>query len=167
MTDSSPNYHNYIYSAIVFFGIVICMTAITISISKINYFEHNTNRIHRLITSSEIELDTLEKEASIIDSTIIEINKKINNKPAENKKLTKEFLNLKLDITKLRTDIAEKQKLLITLNLLKTSTLSQIKTLFWVNSILLVIGTLMVLIGAAALGFRLEIFKERRSKQRA
>lgn len=135
--------------------------------SKIEFFEHNTNRIHRLITASEIELDTLDREAVIIEKTLSDMKNKLSNNKKVDKSMTKSFLLLKQDINYLNADIAEKQKLLISLNLLKTNTLSQIKTLFWVNSALLVTGSLMIILGVAALGFRLEIFEERRKKKRA
>ena len=167
MSDGRPNYHNHIYSAVVLFGIVICITAVYMSESKIEFFEHNTNRIHRLITASEIELDTLDREANSIETTLSDIKTKIKQQKKIDKPLTKTFLSLKENIEYLNADIAEKQKLLISLNLLKTSTLSQIKTLFWINSALLVIGSLMIIFGVAALGFRLEIFEERRNKKRA
>jgi len=166
MTNNSPNYHNYIYSAIVVFGILICITAIYISTSKTSYFEHNTNRVHRLITASEIELATLEREITDIESTINSLKSELDGKPDKNKKLAQQFFTLKRNIVDLRNDIAEKQKLLITLNLLKTSTLSQIKTLFWINSALLVIGSLLFIIGTAALAFKLEVFQDRRQKNR-
>ncbi|MDH5392256.1 MAG: hypothetical protein OEY11_03615 [Gammaproteobacteria bacterium] len=169
MSTYSRNYHSYIYSTIVFFGIIICFSSVYFSISKINYFEHNTNRIHRLITSSEIELGTLEKEIKVIESTVNDIKTELDASPKNKKKknLTKDFVSLRENIFNLRSDIAEKQKLLISLNLLKSSTLSQIKTLFWINSGLLIIGSLMVLLGALALILKLEIFEDRRKKQRA
>lgn len=169
MTPNNPNYHNYTYIAIVTLGFLICATSIYISMSKIDAYEHNTNRVHRLITASEIELATLESEISDIEKTVLEIKESINNKQKKNKnkKISNEFHSFKLNINNLQSDIAEKQKLLISLNLLKTHTLSQIKTLFWINSALLVIGSLMVILGTAALGFRLEIFQERRNKNRA
>ncbi|MDH5517713.1 MAG: hypothetical protein OEY36_07825 [Gammaproteobacteria bacterium] len=168
MSSYSRNYHNYIYSTIVFFGVIICFSSIYFSISKINYYEHNTNRIHRLITASEIELGTLEKEIKVIESTVHDIKNRLDSKPEKNKKkLTKEFVSLRENIFNLRSDIAEKQKLLISLNLLKSGTLSQIKTLFWVNSGLLIIGSLMTLLGSLALILKLEIFEDRRKKQRA
>ncbi|MCK5336474.1 MAG: hypothetical protein KAQ67_09930 [Gammaproteobacteria bacterium] len=166
MSNTSPNYHNYIYSTVVILGIIICSAAIYISTSNINEFEHNTNRIHRLITASAIELDTLESEALVIESTLKDIKDKVSKKKNKGKKYTKEFFSLKQNIADLRTDIAEKQKLLISLNLLKTSTLSQIKILFWINSFLLVFGSLMVLIGISALIFKLEVFQDRRIKKR-
>ena len=166
MTPNSPNYHNYIYSGIVLFGIFICAISVYMSISKIDSYEHNTNRVHRLITASEIELATLENEILVIEKTIIDIKSKIDEKSKNNKSLPTQFLTLNLNLNDLSSDIAEKQKLLISLNLLKTHTLSQIKTLFWINSSLLVIGSLMIVFGSAALGFKLEIFEERRKKKR-
>jgi len=167
MSDVRPNYHNHIYASILILGIVICLTAVYMTESKIEFFEHNTNRIHRLITASEIELDTLDREAVIIEKTLSDMKNKLSNNKKVDKSMTKSFLLLKQDINYLNADIAEKQKLLISLNLLKTNTLSQIKTLFWVNSALLVTGSLMIILGVAALGFRLEIFEERRKKKRA
>lgn len=164
--NNHPNYHNHLYASLVIFGIIIIVASIYMSNSKIDFFESNTNRIHRLITASELELDTLEREAKTIESTLSDLSAKIGNKPNNNSKITSQFLLLKNNIRSLRSDIAEKQKLLISLNLLKTGTLSQIKTLFWVNSGLFVIGSLMALLGAAALGFKLEIFQDRRRKKR-
>lgn len=166
MTENSPKYHNHIYAAIVLFGIIIVAAAIYMSDSKIDFFEHNSNRIHRLITSSEIELDTLEKEAINIETALTELSEKITKNPDRNMALTQQFLGLKQSIIQLRNDIADKQKHLISLNLLKTGTLTQIKTLFWINSGLIVIGSLMIILGSAALGFKLEIFEERRKKSR-
>lgn len=167
MTDTRPNYHNHVYASFVVLGIIIVAAAIYMSSTKIDFFEHNTNRIHRLITASELELDTLEREAATIEKTLQELSDKIGDKPEANVKLTRQFLELKESINRLRSDIAEKQKLLISLNLLKTSTLTQIKTLFWVNSGLIVIGALMILLGGAAIGFRLEIFQDRRKRKRS
>jgi len=166
ISNKKPTYHNHLYVSFVIFGLFIISAAVYTSNSKIDFFEHNTNRIHRLITASELELDTLEREATTIEKTLNELSQRIDKKPERNKKLTREFLTLKDDIQDLRIDIAEKQKLLISLNLLKTGTLSQIKTLFWVNSGLLVLGTLMVILGTAALWFHLEIFQDRRQKKR-
>lgn len=166
MSNTSPNYHNYIYACIVVIGIVSCSAAIYISTSNIDEFERNTNRIHRLITASAIELDTLESEALVIESTLKDMSEKIATKSGQQKKYKQEFFILKQDIFDLRSDIAEKEKLLISLNLLKTSTMSQIKSLFWINSFLLVFGTLMILIGVSSLIFKLEIFQDRRTKKR-
>lgn len=167
MSHKAPNYHNIIYSIVFIIGITTSVGAIYISSSSIDDFEHNTNRIHRLITASQVELDTLESELSSIEESIADINHKIKSKTKNQTKLKQEFFNLKQNISDLRTDIAEKQKLLISLNLLKTSTLSQIKSLFWINSFLLVIGTLLILIGLSALVFKLEIFQDRRNKKRS
>ena len=98
MSNTSPNYHNYIYSTVVILGIIVCSAAIYISTSNINEFEHNTNRIHRLITASSIELDTLESEALVIESTLKEIKDKVSKKNNKGKKYTKEFFTLKRDI---------------------------------------------------------------------
>ena len=166
MTPENPNYHNYIYSSIVLIGIIVCAASVYMSISKIDSYEHNTNRIHRLITASEIELATLENEIQVIEKTIADIQSTLNGKPENNKELAKQFMSFKDNISDLGSDIAEKQKHLIALTLLKTHTLSQIKTLFWINSALLVIGSLMIVFGSAALGFKLEIFQERRKKRR-
>lgn len=166
MSNSRPNYHNYIYASIVIIGIISCTAAIYISTSNIEEFERNTNRIHRLITTSAIELDTLENEASLIDSTLKDFSDKINREGYKKKKHKQEFFILKQDILDLRYDIAEKEKFLISLNLLKISTMSQIKSLFWINSFLLVFGSLMILIGVSALIFKLEIFQDRRTKKR-
>lgn len=166
MSTKSPSYHNYIYTTIVIFGFVVCFSSVYIASTKVDHYAHNTNRIHRLITSSEMELDTLDKEANEIESTITEFKSQISNEPEKHKKLTKEYLRLNQNIQNLRTDIAEKQKLLITLNLLRTSTLSEIKTLFWINSSILVLGSLMVILGVSALVFKLEVFEERRNKRR-
>lgn len=166
MSNSSPNYHNFIYSSLLIIGIVSCSAAIYLSTSNINEFEHNTNRIHRLITASSIELDTLESEMSVIESTLNDMGKNVPKKARDKKKYHQELFILKQDILDLRSDIAEKEKLLISLNLLKTSTLSQIKTLFWINSFLLVFGSLMILIGLSALIFKLEILQDRRTKKR-
>jgi len=166
MSENHPNYHNHLYASFVIFGIIIIVASVVMSNSKIEFFEHNTNRIHRLITAAELELETLEREASTIEKTLTDMSERIGDKPENNKKLTRDFLNLKNDIQDLHVDIAEKQKLVISLNLLKTGTLSQIKILFWVNSGLLVIGMLMVILGSAALAFKLEIFEERRKRKR-
>ena len=166
MSQKAPNYHNFIYSFVFILGAVICVAAIYMSTSNIDDFEHNTNRIHRLITASQGELDTLERELSSIEETIESIKIKLKTKNKNQIKLKQEFFILKQNLNDLRTDIAEKQKLLISLNLLKTSTLTQIKSLFWINSFLLVIGALLILIGLSALVFKLEIFKDRRNKKR-
>lgn len=166
MSNRSPNYHNIIYTIVVTIGIVSCIAAIYISTSNINEFEHNTNRIHRIITTSSIELDTLASEAKVIESTLKDLSDKINLNNRHHEKYNKEFYILKQDMRDLREDIAEKEKLLISLNLLKTSTLSQIKTLFWINSFLLVFGALMIILGVSALIFKLEIFQDRRTKKR-
>jgi len=167
MSDNSPNYHNFIYSAVVILGLVIASAAIYISSSNIEDFERNTSRIHRLISASETELDTLESEARVIEATIKKLSTEVNQNKKLNTKTQQHFYTLKQNISDLRIDIAEKQKLLITLNLLKTDTLSQIKTLFWINSFLLVFGSLMIIIGVSALVFKLEIFKDRRQNKRS
>ncbi|MDH5423946.1 MAG: hypothetical protein OEY29_02995 [Gammaproteobacteria bacterium] len=166
MPKTSPNYHYYIYGSIVTIGIITCLATIYTSAEKIQHFEHNTSRIHRLISLSEVELDTLDNEANIIENTLKSIQEQIESNQEVDKNVKLEFFTLKKNIDDLRTDIAEKQKLLISLNLLKTDTLSQVKTLFWINSFLLVFGTLMVLGGLSALIFKLEIFQDRRTKKR-
>jgi septal ring factor EnvC (AmiA/AmiB activator) len=166
MSDAKPNYHNHFYTALLLLGLIICFVDVNVANSRIDYFESNSNRIHRLITNVEIDLDTLEKEAVSIERTMQDLHDSIKPESKKNTHSENELKLLQQNILKLRGDIAEKQKLTITLNLIKSDNITQMKTYFWIITIAMVIGLLMVISGAVSLAVKLEILQDRRRKSR-
>lgn len=166
MSDNKPNYHNHFYSAMLLIGIAICVINIVMANTKIDYFESNTNRVHRLITNVEIDLDTLEKEAVSLGKTISELQTVLESQDDKDQRTTNDLMQMNQNIQQLRSDIAEKQKQTITLNLIKAENMTQIKTSFWLTTTIMVLGLLMSISGGLALAVKLEIFQDRRNKAR-
>ena len=164
MSADRPNYHNHLYLGLLLAGILLSVICVWSANTKISNFESNTNRIHRMITTVEIDLRTLEREIDSITQTLKELQAELDANPSEQTRA--EITRLNDSILKLRSDIAEKQKLIISLDLLRAGNMTQVKTLFWITSLLQTVGLLMIISGAVALGVKLEYFADRRKKQR-
>lgn len=167
--NKKPIFHKYLFLTMGLAGIVILIFSVLITNKRFEELDHDMNRFYRLIALSEIELDTLEKEVQQHEISLQEIEKEISLSTHDKKhtdNLSKQILVLNDELTSLAHDIEARKQMSTDLDQVRDRSMTRFQIVYWVNTLILVAGLLIAVIGFLALGLHLEIFPDRRKKQR-
>ncbi len=158
------------YKICALLGTLIILLDVGFSWLRIQAFESSVTEIFEAIVRTQMELDGIEQELihinkvlSAADSTegkveSIEVDE-ISYNPYEIERLRAEQTNLNLFKR-------EKQLDMTSLNGEKKHVMNEVRILFLISLVFLVIGTLLAAFGYLAWYFRVELFEDRRKKPR-
>ncbi len=158
------------YKICALLGTLIILLDVGFSWLRIQAFESSVTEVFESIVRTQMELDGIDQE-------LIHVNKVLSGSKSESGKVE----SIEVDgvtynayeIERLRTEQAnlnlfkrEKQLDMVTLNDEKKHVLNEVRILFLISLVFLVVGTLLAAFGYLAWYFRVELFEDRRKKPR-
>jgi len=161
-----------LYKLCALIGTLIILLDIGYSWVKIKSFENSVTEVFEGIVRTQLEVDGLQQELNHINK-VLEL--------AEGKDLSDDKQKLKVDDMEysayevehlkgeqgnVRLYVQEKQLDLESLNNIKKHVMNEVRVLFLISLVFLVIGTLLAAFGYLAWYFKVELFEERRKKPR-
>lgn len=166
-TRNAPSLRFYKICALL--GTLIIFSDISYSLIKIQSFENTVTQVFESMVTNQMELDGLQQELQHIEKVVeqaqnIEKDKNvevdgISYSPYEVERLRNEKASMMLVMQ-------EKQLDLVGENINKKSIMNEVRILFLGSLIFLVFGTLLAAFGYVAWYFRIELFEDRRKKNR-
>ncbi|HED33818.1 MAG TPA: hypothetical protein ENJ08_06320 [Gammaproteobacteria bacterium] len=169
-----------IYKICALLGTLIIILDIVFSLQRIQSFESLVSEIFELKIKTQMEIDGLQQEISHIKKVRekSDAQKKISDlqqgvqqpvegvnvdsveyTPYEVERLGDELRNLKLHLQEKKLDLIES-------NSEKKHVMNEVRVLFFLSLVFLVIGTLLAAFGYLAWYFKIELFEDRRKRPR-
>ncbi|MCW9012629.1 MAG: hypothetical protein OQL06_02505 [Gammaproteobacteria bacterium] len=151
-------------------GTLIIFSVVSLSWLRINQFEENVSIIFEGIVTSNLEIDGLKQEMQHIDKVLQMSSEQKNNKDViavdEIAYTDYEVERLKNDKSNILLHIKEKELDLVASTSQKRHVMNEVRILFVISLLFLVLGTLLAAFGYLAWYFRFELFEDRRKKPR-
>lgn len=164
-----------IYKICALLGTLIIILDIVFSLQRIQSFESLVSEIFELKIKTQMEIDGLQQEIShinrVYEKSDAQKDASGSQKAAgtnvdsveytqyEVERLRNELRNLKLHLQEKKLDLAES-------NNEKKHVMNEVRVLFFLSLIFLVVGTLLAAFGYLAWYFKIELFEDRRKRPR-
>ncbi|VAW59120.1 hypothetical protein MNBD_GAMMA11-2936 [hydrothermal vent metagenome] len=170
-----------IYKICALLGTLVIMLDIGLSLQRIQSFESSVAEVFESQVRAQMEIDGLQQEISHIDKVREQADTQIEDQasekatdrkaqegttvdnidytPYEVERLRNELRNLKLLMQEKKLDLVESGSE-------KKYIMNEVRALFFLSLIFLVIGTLLAAFGYLAWYFKIELFEDRRKRPR-
>jgi len=163
MSTSRPSAMR-LYKICALLGTLIIFLDIGGSWVRIQNFENSVTEIFESMVRTQMEIDGLDQELAHIDKVLgsdqnPEQTGGVVYTPYEKERLKNEQGNIRLYMQ-------EKQLDLVSLNSQKKHVMNEVRILFLISLVFLVLGTLLAAFGYLAWYFKVELFEDRRKKPR-
>ena len=158
-----------IYKLCALLGTFIIMLDIGFSLLRIQSFESVVTEVFESIVRTQMEIDGLQHELTHINKVLEQASEQSETGPSkvDNIEYTPyEVERLKSEKGSLQLYMQEKRLDLSGLNSEKKYVMNEVRILFFLSLIFLVMGTLLAAFGYLAWYFKIELFEDRRKKPR-
>lgn len=156
------------YKVCALLGTLIILLDIGVSWIRIDAFEGSVTEVFESIVRTQMEIDGLQEEKIHIDTVLT----KAETSPTEVNVdgidySAYEIERLKNELSSIQLFMQEKQIDIVTLNKQKKHVMNEVRILFLVSLLFLIMGTLLSAFGYLAWYFKVELFEDRRKKDRS
>ncbi len=158
-----------IYKLCALLGTLIILLDIGLSLLRIQSFESIVSEVFESMVRTQMELDGLQQELNHIGKVLklAAPQKEGEALKVDDVEYTEyEVERLKNEQGNIRLYMQEKRLDLVGLNSEKKYVMNEVRILFFLSLIFLVVGTLLATFGYLAWYFRIELFEDRRKKPR-
>lgn len=155
------------YKACALFGTLIILIDVGVSWSRINAFEGSVSTVFESIITTQMQVEGLQQELQHIDTALAQYA--ADGQPVSvdgieyNTQQLQRLRNERIDI---ELYIREKQQDAAVLNKQKKFIMNEVRVLFLLSLLFLIIGTLISAFGYLAWYFKVELFADRRKTAR-
>ena len=168
MSEPIPTVMRF-YKACALLGTLIILLDAGFSWMRIQSFENTVTEVFESIVRTQMEMDGLQQELSHMDKVL---------KLVEHKEITSEVVvddieyspyeveRLKNEHGSIKLYLQEKQLALVALSSEKKYIMNEVRILFLMSLIFLILGTLLAAFGYLAWYFKVELFEDRRKNAR-
>jgi len=157
------------YKVCALLGTLIILLDAGFSWVRIQSFENTVTEVFESIVRTQMEIDGLQQELTHLNKVLLAVSEKdepvktvvddIEYSPYEIERLKNEQANIKLYMQ-------EKQLDLVTLSGEKKHVMNEVRLLFLMSLVFLILGTLLAAFGYLAWYFKVELFEDRRKVSR-
>ena len=168
MSEPIPTVMRF-YKACALLGTLIILLDAGFSWMRIQSFENTVTEVFESIVRTQMEMDGLQQELSHMDKVLkLVVDKEVTSEvvvddieysPYEVERLKNEHGSIKLYLQ-------EKQLALVALSSEKKYIMNEVRILFLMSLIFLILGTLLAAFGYLAWYFKVELFEDRRKNAR-
>jgi len=168
MSEPIPTVMRF-YKACALLGTLIILLDAGFSWMRIQSFENTVTEVFESIVRTQMEMDGLQQELSHMDKVLkLVVDKEVTSEvvvddieysPYEVERLKNEHSSIKLYLQ-------EKQLALVALSSEKKYIMNEVRILFLMSLIFLILGTLLAAFGYLAWYFKVELFEDRRKNAR-
>ena len=168
MSEPIPTIMRF-YKICALLGTLIILLDAGFSWMRIQSFENTVTEVFESIVRTQMEMDGLQQELSHMDKVLKHVvNKEVTSEvvvdeieysPYEVERLKNEHGSIKLYLQ-------EKQLALVALSSEKKYIMNEVRILFLMSLIFLILGTLLAAFGYLAWYFKVELFEDRRKNAR-
>jgi len=168
MSEPIPTVMRF-YKICALLGTLIILLDAGFSWMRIQSFENTVTEVFESIVRTQMEMDGLQQELSHMDKVLKHVvNKEVTSEvvvdeieysPYEVERLKNEHGSIKLYLQ-------EKQLALVALSSEKKYIMNEVRILFLMSLIFLILGTLLAAFGYLAWYFKVELFEDRRKNAR-
>ena len=159
-----------LYKICALLGTVVIVADIGLSWARIQTFEHSVTQVFESMVRTQMEVDGLQQELTHVDKVLsqaTQIRTGEEKVTADGIEYTDyEVERLKSDKGNLKLFLQEKQLDIVGLTSQKKHVMNEVRILFLVALLFLVMGTLLAAFGYLAWYFKVELFEDRRRKPR-
>lgn len=159
-----------LYKICALLGTVVILADVGLSWARIQSFENSVTEVFESMVRTQMEIDGLQQELTHIDKVLsqaTEITSGEEKIKADGIEYTDyEVERLKSDKGNLKLFLQEKQLDIAGLTGQKKHVMNEVRILFLVSLLFLVMGTLLAAFGYLAWYFKVELFEDRRKKPR-
>ncbi len=155
------------YKVCALLGTLIIILDIGMSWMRIGAFEGSVTEIFESIVRTQMEIDGLQQEKTHIDNVIAKAESNQSTVNVDGIEYSAyEIERLKNEQSSIELFMQEKKIDIVTLNSQKKHVMNEVRILFLVSLLFLILGTLLSAFGYLAWYFKVELFEDRRKKDR-
>lgn len=156
-----------LYKACALLGTLIILLDIGVSWSRINAFESSVSNVFESIITTQMLVEGLQQELQHIDTALAQYA--ANEQPVSADGIeynTQQLQRLRSERADIKLYMREKQRDISLLNKQKKFIMDEVRILFLLSLLFLIIGTLLSAFGYLAWYFKVELFADRRKTAR-
>ena len=155
------------YKVCALLGTLIILLDIGFSWVRIQAFEGSVTEVFESIVRTQMEMDGMQVELTHINKALAAADTTKETVEVDGVEYTAyELERLKNEQASMEFFVQEKQLDLVTLNEQKKFVMNEVRILFLVSLVFLIMGTLLAAFGYLAWYFKVELFEDRRKKTR-
>lgn len=151
-------------------GTIIILTDIALSWSRIQSFENSVTEVFESMVRTQMEIDAIEQELTHVDKVLASASAGASGSGSAEidgiEYTDYEVERLQSDKSNLKLYLQEKQIDIVSLTSQKKHVMNEVRILFLISLMFLVIGTLLAAFGYLAWYFKVELFEDRRKRPR-
>lgn len=156
-----------LYKTCALLGTVIILLDIGISWSRINAFESSVSKVFESIITTQMLVEGLQQELQHIDTALAESTGDESPVSLDGIEYNAQQLQrLRSERADIKLHVREKQRDIAVLNKQKKFIMNEVRVLFLLSLLFLVVGTLLSAFGYLAWYFKVELFADRRKTAR-
>jgi len=168
MSEPIPTVMRF-YKICALLGTLVILLDAGFSWMRIQSFENTVTEVFESIVRTQMEMDGLQQELSHMDKVLRTV---VNNEPSSEVVVDDieyspyEIERLKNEQVSIKLHLQEKQLALVALSSEKKYIMNEVRLLFLMSLIFLILGTLLAAFGYLAWYFKVELFEDRRKNVR-
>lgn len=156
-----------LYKTCALLGTLIILVDIGVSWSRINAFESSVSNVFESIITTQMIVEGLQQELQHIDTALAQYETDTQPVIVDGVEYNMQQLQrLRNERADIKLHMREKQRDIAILNKQKTFIMNEVRILFLLSLLFLVVGTLLSAFGYLAWYFKVELFADRRKTAR-
>ena len=156
-----------LYKTCALLGTLIILIDIGVSWSRINAFENSVSNVFESIITTQMLVEGLQQELQHIDTALTQHATDEQSVSVDGIEYNMQQLQrLRNERTDIKLHMREKQQDIAVLNKQKTFIMNEVRVLFLLSLLFLIVGTLLSAFGYLAWYFKVELFADRRKTAR-